>query len=76
MKPFTVEGSVCFANVPPGLRVKMERYDMHPDGTVRWALTIAPELPRQELQDADIDEVNENMQMRVCIKYTPQIRRI
>jgi hypothetical protein len=56
MKPFTVEGSVCFANIPPGFRVKMERYDMHPDGTVRWALTVAPEPPKQELQDADIDE--------------------
>jgi hypothetical protein len=56
MKSFTIEGSVCFANVPSGFRVKMERYDMHQDGMVRWALTIAPEPKKKELQAADIDE--------------------
>lgn len=57
MSPFTLEGSMCFAVVPPGMEIRIELYDHYPNGDRRYLVRLGaiPPKPRP-LQDAEIDE--------------------
>lgn len=39
---FRIEGSVCFAKVPPGFELEFELYDLYPDGSKNMLIKIIP----------------------------------
>lgn len=47
MTPFTIEGSICFAKIPPGFEILYELYELYPDGSKRMLIRIAP-IPKDE----------------------------
>lgn len=46
--PFRLEGSVCFAKVPPGFEIRYEIYDLYPDGSKNMAITVRAIPPDPE----------------------------
>ncbi len=42
MNPFRLDGSFCFAKVPPGFEIRYELYDHYPDGSKNMLIRISP----------------------------------
>lgn len=52
--PFRIEGSFCFAKVPPGFEIRYEVYDLYPDGSKNMLIRVAPMPPEPENPDAEL----------------------
>jgi hypothetical protein len=48
VSPFRIEGPVCFAKCPPGFELRIDLYDLYPDGSKNLLITIAPEFTQQD----------------------------
>ena len=56
LQRFTIEGGVCFMLCEPGLYPVVQLYDLLPDGTKRYTVTVGPGVSDDATTDGEEKE--------------------